>query len=356
MLHIGAPKTGTTFLQAVLFRNQQRLREHGVLVPGLGRALHGNAATGVRQGPGGRKYPQWQRLLQEARAWPGTVVISNEWFSLASQERAEAALRDLAGSEVHVLFTARDFVVQLPSAWQETLKVGNASSLEEFVRARDTARDRWQWRVFDAAEALRRWSGDLPASQRHVITVPQGARPDLLWRRFVSLCGLDPDAYDIDVPQRRESLGVESARLLQEVGPALREALDADRGGNWQAAYQWIQRYLSHELLAARGGARIALDQSSFDELRQRALRSVATLREAGYDVVGDLDELTSATVPSGAREPAEVTAADLLDVALPLIPELLGRVAQEHARAEQALREAGSGNSTRHRRPARPA
>lgn len=33
-LHIGAPKTGTTYLQNVLWRNRERLRTDGLLYPG----------------------------------------------------------------------------------------------------------------------------------------------------------------------------------------------------------------------------------------------------------------------------------------------------------------------------------
>ena len=39
-LHIGAPKTGTTYLQEVLFTNRARLAEHGVLYPGESRTAH----------------------------------------------------------------------------------------------------------------------------------------------------------------------------------------------------------------------------------------------------------------------------------------------------------------------------
>ena len=31
LLHVGTPKTGTSYLQDVLFRNQRTLAEHGIL-------------------------------------------------------------------------------------------------------------------------------------------------------------------------------------------------------------------------------------------------------------------------------------------------------------------------------------
>ena len=33
LLHVGCPKTGTSYLQDVLFRNQEVLREHDILYP-----------------------------------------------------------------------------------------------------------------------------------------------------------------------------------------------------------------------------------------------------------------------------------------------------------------------------------
>ncbi|MDQ3307839.1 MAG: hypothetical protein M3499_05720 [Actinomycetota bacterium] len=49
---------------------------------------------------------------------------------------------------------------------------------------------------------------------------------------------------------------------------------------------------------------------------------------------MGDLDDLTLATVPADARTPDDVTDSELLAVALPLLPELLARVRSEHQRA----------------------
>ena len=46
-LHIGAPKTGTTFLQDVLVRNKAALRANGVLYPGR-NGTHVMAALDLR--------------------------------------------------------------------------------------------------------------------------------------------------------------------------------------------------------------------------------------------------------------------------------------------------------------------
>lgn len=339
VLHIGAPKTGTTFLQAVLFHNQARLAEAGVLVPGRSRQDHGLAATGVRQGPGGRRHGDWQRLVAEARAWPGTVVVSNEWFSMADAEHAARALDDLGDTQKHVVFTARDFVSQVPAAWQETLKLGVSTALEEFVAALDTDRGRWRWSVLDPAMALERWCGGLPTTQAHLVTVPaQGSDPNLLWKRFAQACGIDPDACETQLDRTRESISVESARLLQLAGPAMRDAVNADRG-HWNEAYRWIQQYVSHRVLSSHPGGKIRLRPEDQDALRERSYATVKALTTAGYDVVGDLDDLTSSEPGADARQPHEVTDREMLDVAVVLVAELLSRVRKETKRAHAADR-----------------
>ncbi|HET6562920.1 MAG TPA: hypothetical protein VFG72_13675 [Marmoricola sp.] len=338
VLHIGAPKTGTTYLQRLLFQNQAPLAEAGVLVPGR-RRLHASAATSIRQPPNGPHRVDWERLVAESQAWPGTVVLSNEWFCMANARSARRALSELGDVEKHVVFTARDFVAQVPAAWQESLKLGISTRLEEFVSSLETDRGRWRWSVLDPALVLERWRNDLPAEHLHVVTVPPtGSEPTLLWRRFAEACGFPADACDTEVSQTRESVSVEAARLLQLAGPRLRDALDADTS-HWSEAYRWIQRYLSHDLLGPRGGRKIRLRERDVDALRTRSESSVKSLTAAGYDVVGDLDDLTSAEPAADAVHPDDVTDAEVLDVALPLLAQLLGDVRAENQRASEAER-----------------
>ncbi|MFC7405036.1 hypothetical protein [Georgenia alba] len=337
VLHVGAPKTGTTFLQAVLFQNQGRLREQGVLVPGKLPRFHARAATGVRLGPDSAQHQAWRGVLDQSREWPGTVLVSGEWFSMASEARTAEAMRDLHGvGEVHVVATARDLVDQVPAAWQETLKLGDSSSIDAFSAGLDRPDGRWRWSVLDVAPVLDRWAATLPPRQAHVVTVPpRGSAPELLWNRFASACGIDPSWCSTDVSFARESLGVDAARLLQLAGPRLRAAIDADNSG-WHEPYRWIQRYLSHGMLLRHRGGRITMSSEQVASVRERSERSVAQLRERGYDVVGDLADLTSSRLPDGAVHPESIPDGDVLDVALHLVADMLAE-ARRTAPARQA-------------------
>ncbi|HET7328694.1 MAG TPA: hypothetical protein VFJ14_15585 [Nocardioidaceae bacterium] len=334
VLHIGAPKTGTTYLQAVLFENQPRLREHGVLVPGSSRAAHGRAATGVRQGPQGRRHVDWERLVAAAQAWPGTVVLSNEWFSMAPARRARAALADLGGTEVHLVFTARDLVGQVPAAWQEMLKRGESSSLDDFVTSLEATSGRWRWSVLDPAVVLERWGAGLPPERVHVVTMPpRGSDPALLWERFARACLIPAGVCGTDVSAARESLGAESARLLELLGPRLLDAVDAEAAG-WQAPFEWIQNYLAHGLMAPRGGTRLTMRPQDVAAVRERSRSSVQALRDAEYDVVGDLCDLIPASTPPDARHPDDISESELLEAAMTLVADMLRR-AREDTREE---------------------
>ena len=84
-LHVGVPKSGTTFLQASLDENKKALKEAGVLYPSghLGSdAGHLDAVLDVLDlaAPGGRTTTgAWDRLTQAARDWRrGTVLVSPE--------------------------------------------------------------------------------------------------------------------------------------------------------------------------------------------------------------------------------------------------------------------------------------
>jgi hypothetical protein len=280
------------------------------------------------------------------------VVISNEWLSLASREHADRLVRALSPAQVHVVCTARAYVHQVPAAWQETLKLGRTTSLEDFVRDLEREGERWSWSNFDPASVLGRWEGSLPAERLHVVTVPaRGADPLVLWHRFAAVCGIDPDSLDTSMGQRNESLSVQGARLVQLLGPALRDAVDADTGHRSES-HRWIRNYLANRLLAHAGSGRIGLSSQQLAIVLQRTAETAAHLQARRYEIIGDLAEFLDGVQPSDARPPDQVSAEEILEVAAPIIPALLRRVRAETRRADMA--EAALNDLSAQRRPRR--
>lgn len=335
-LHIGAPKTGTTFLQAILFGNQQRLREHGILVPADQR-FHNRASAGVRNGPDSPQYRSWEKLLSRIESWPGTVLVTNEWFAATSQERAAAAVQQLTDvADVRLVATARDLVDQVPAAWQETLKIGESSQIDAFSDGLDRPHPHWTWSALDVAEVLDRWAATLPTRQTHVVTLPPRDTPaEALWTRFAVACGVDPTWCTTDVNFARESLGVEAARLLQLAGPMLLEAIDAEHA-SWRAPYRWIQQYLAHGMLRKHRGRRITMGGEQIAAVRERSQRCVDRLGDRGYPVHGDLADLTCSSLPDGAVHPDSVDDSELLPIALQLVADLVGAARRSAAAAQK--------------------
>jgi hypothetical protein len=322
VLHIGAPKSGTTFLQSRLWANRASLLEGGVLLPGQGRFSHTRAASALNSGLS-RRRDVWERVATGTSSHGGTVLLSDEWMVKAGRDQIEAVLATLEDREVHVVFTARDLTRQVPAGWQEELKLGHGRSLEEFVGGLSDPERKWSWRTLDPAVVLAEWAVHLPPDRIHLVTVPPSvSHPDLLWHRYAAAVGFDPGLARAVATDPNESLGVVAARFYQEVGPRLRQAVSAD-SGPWQTQYRWLRRYVGHDVLVPLGGDRIALDRQAHADVRQRSLGSIEQVRDAGWDVVGDLDDLVGSAEPRG-RRPDGVTDAELLEVATEVIGRLL--------------------------------
>ncbi|MPZ59976.1 MAG: hypothetical protein GEU93_01515 [Propionibacteriales bacterium] len=339
--HIGAPKTGTTYLQNALWGNRAVLRTQGVLIPGRKHFDTFDATVVVREKPRrGRRADEignaWDRIVEEVHNWSGTAVISHEFFAEATAEQAKKAIAALAPAEVHIVFTARDYVRQVPAVWQEALKMHSKLTLSEFVE--DALADRltgpWSWRTFDIRAVLERWAAELPPGQVHVVTVPRpGTDPAVLWDRFARLCGIDPSSCDPSTDMANESLGLVEARLLQEVHPRLTVL------SGLPERHRWTRGFFAHQVLVPREGERFGLRRSEAEALRARALDAVEQIRLRGYDVVGDLDELVAPDPLPELPHPDDVSDAELLDAAEDVIADLIMHVRKHIMQSEHRER-----------------
>jgi hypothetical protein len=261
-LHVGAPKTGTTYLQTLLWDHRAALRErHGLLFPGERYDEHFFASLDLQdQQFHGEPFPEsagaWDRVAAQARRWRGTTVISHEVFATATPEQARRAVRDLAPAEVHVVYTARDLARQVPSQWQEDVKHGATDRFEhwwEGVRQRDEQRyfGRWFWRAEDLPDVVDRWGGAVGLHRFHLVTVPRGSDSAELWRRFCGVIGLDPAAVDLAAAAiTNTGLGVAEVEVVRRVN----EQMD---GRLPPAVHQHVVKgVLGHDTLARRPGSR----------------------------------------------------------------------------------------------------
>jgi hypothetical protein len=344
VFHVGAPKTGTTYLQSILWANQPTLAQRGVLVPGGRRFAAFHAAQAIREVPWLAEMPPgkrdvWVEMQARAHEWPGAVLLSHEFLGSATAEQALAARRAVAPADSHVVLTVRDYTVQLPALWQEAVKMGARRRLDDYVAGvlDGTKRGPWGLTSLDVVDVLDRWGSDLPPEQVHVVTVPPpGSPPDLLWRRFAEACGIDPQG--LVVPERPEntSLGAVDIELVRQVAQHLPASLQPK-----VRRHEWLRGVLAQQVLAGRRGPRIELSPQSAATVRAWGERTVDELARRGYHVVGDLADLVSAPLPeAGDRgvSPRAVhrAALDAVGLLLARERELTERLAEAESDVQQ--------------------
>lgn len=347
LLHVGTPKTGTSYLQDVLFRNREQLAVQGLHYPADRFDGHFLAALDLMQLPWGglqlEAVNAWDVLSRRVREAEGTAVVSHEILARASRAQAARALESLghgSGTEVHVLLSVRDLVRQVPAEWQENIKHRATLSYAEFLdELRDPERSgdvaSWFWGVQEIPDILDRWASDLPPERVHLITVPPSGGPrDLLWKRFSHAFGLD--GYELELTEERAnpSLGVPESALLRRINLAVNEDVPP-------AAYRpMVRELLAHQTLSKRRRTpRLALPPEHLEWVQTLSQSWVSELAARRYDVVGDLEELLG-TPPKEYVDPdrpdeAQVAAAAVDAIHALLVESTRFELERNHAWAE---------------------
>lgn len=336
VLHVGLPKTGTTYLQGLMAENRDRLRENGVLYPFVrpGAMFHGAVEVRGSAAKFGLTDEQvagaWTAVCERALSHDGVAVISHEVLAGATTEQVWAALAPLAGAEVHVVVTARDLGRQATAHWQEEVKLGATWSFADFEREQlraDTGPDAGPdaggvrphfWHAQDFADCLRRWSAGVPAAHTHLVVAPApGAAPGVLWQRFADACGFDPTVLDPGAAPVNPSLGSAEIALLRGVNAALDGRMD-------RATYlRVVKRGYAEGELAARPGPRPRAPYELGGLLREATDRWLHDVRAAGLKVHGDPADLLPVVAGPGEPAPDDVELAeDPAEVARTLLPK----------------------------------
>ncbi len=316
LLHVGTPKTGTSYLQDVLFRNRDVLADAGITYPASRHDSHFLAALDLMQLPWGGLQSDaigaWDDLAARVRAAPGTSIISHEILATASRAQIGRALESLghgaghgSGTEIHLVLSVRDLVRQIPAEWQENVKHRAQLSYGAFLeQIRDPERatriGSWFWGVQEIPEILDRWGQELPPTHVHLVTVPPpGGAPELLWKRFSQAFGLDGIDLDLEGERHNPSLGVPETTLLRRINRKANADLPP-------ADYRpLVRELLAHQTLSRRTGSpRLALPPDLHPWVQELSASWIAEVEARGYDVVGDLGDLVGAPPAAEYADP----------------------------------------------------
>ena len=335
-LHVGLPKSGSTFLQSVLAGNRAALKNHGYVYPyvrneGMFHAAVEMAGHPQRWGLAPEDVAgTFARLLRRSRRLGGTVVISHEIFGAADAGQIEAIGRELEGFEVHVVVTARDLGRTMTAEWQETVKNERRHSFAEFADGilgpiptgpeGDAAAF---WPTQNLASLLQRWQALAPPERIHVVPCPPaGADPGLLWTRFADALELDPAVADLsEVPVRNESLGAAQIGLLREVLVALDGRLEQP----WHSRV--FKRWFAQTVLSRARSAKPVTPADVVHQLAGVSEQWVERIGAGGFTVHGDLADLLPGRGDPAAPHPDDAHVADLADDLPAVIADMLVRV-----------------------------
>ena len=293
ILHIGAFKTGTSYLQTVLAGGRDRLAERGVLWPGVTWQAQVAAARGlIKLRPG--KLSAWNELVGEIDQWSGDrAIVSIETLSMVGPQGVEMARQSLAGHRLQVVLSARDLGRVIPAQWQESVQNGKTWSYREYLEGITTGDESSPafthfWSKHDWGQILRTWSEVSDDVELTVVTVPPADAPrDLLWRRFCEATDLEPDDFDHGI-RVNESLGAASAEVVRYV------SMEKERSASPLQRTKAVKDALAQGVLIPHKAdePRLVLPE----HLRSWALETsdalIADVMKVGPRIVGDVDDL----------------------------------------------------------------
>lgn len=297
-LHIGAPKTGTTYLQDRLKLNVDSLARNGVTIPSQNRLVdidrfHFRAALDLLEqdwgGAPGHADGAWDTLVRRIRKGQDRAIVSHEILAPATPARIAKAMNDLADHEVHIVYSVRDLGRQIPAAYQESLKQGKRWRYRRFLSRAVDDGDVFFRRAFDLPTVLNNWSAKLPPERVHVVTVPHDRGPtgDELWQRFCRALEIDPAWAPRDSERANQSMGVPETQLLRKLNRHLSDQALGEVG-----YLHVVREFLAERVLVDRNSPKLRLPQERWEWAEQQTQLWIDWIEGSGVDVVGDLADL----------------------------------------------------------------
>lgn len=327
-LHVGLPKTGTSYLQGIFNHSRTELAAQGLdLLPESRRGTrYVTLATRGHLDPEidpPSAFSALRRLTSKAAKAPGDrALFSHEVLGDSSPAELQRLVDAFPGYQPHIIITVRDQAGAVVSAWQQHTKGRGVTPLDEFVHGfiegDDSSPARESRHVLD--RVLGTCLEVVDPERIHVVTVPRrDAGPTLLLERFCSVLTVDPTLLRTDAPSENTSLGVVQAELMRRVNIALGERLPHLRAGYREQA----ARFLARQVLRPQGGRTAKLPIETRTWFERAAESTMARLRDSGVDVVGDLEDLRPSE-SAFADEPQPVRDAELVDAAAAALADFL--------------------------------
>ena len=365
VLHVGATKTGTSYVQNVLSTNRRALASQGVLWPGRRWSDQAEAVKDLvgHRGRRGADLPAgaWDALVGQIHDHGGPAIVSMEFLSFADVAAAQRAATSLAGFDLRVVVTVRDLWRVIPAVYQESVQHSSHLMFHTWLErltadpypSTTTQVAKAFWGQQDIARVLRTWGSVVGRDDLIVVTVPPaGSNRSLLLRRFCEATGLDVGSLSVDGTQN-ESLGATSTELLRRVNKR------AEQWGTEFPTYEVLKWRVAKRYLSRRAATEPRLtvpeQRRAWVARTQRALVDAVKAEEPR--VVGSYDDLVVPEKVSWRRRrsmrhgttsmPGRTSDAALLDAAMDALLHLSADIAGSPYEAPE-VSATGSGGAAR--------
>ena len=281
VLHIGSIKTASTYIQAVLHENVDRLESAGWLIPDfLGGTHHYLIALPFEPPPPYHLKLGWldadqvsdlrrdlaQKFAQEVK--PGRKwIITSERLSahLNSDERVEDLIGFLSQyfDRITVVFALRRQDFMLPSVYSQEIKAGTVPdwSLEWFERHDKMDR-------FDLLGMVRRWSRAV--GEENLVCVPyfesDKSKPTVFLEKSLAAMGIDFDQtwkLPDNARAKNRSLSAEGAEFLKTVNPFIPRVMPDSNNNK-------IRSKMIRRVMEITDGPKMTFPPGPLVEIRQR--------------------------------------------------------------------------------------
>lgn len=223
LIHLGAPKTGSTSLQRTLDARRDELAAFGVAFPSGNHFRAREAGWWVlgMDSPKGRRAStraDWDEYVAEVAACDQPrVLVSNEDFARSSPQAARRIVTDLGGDRPHIVFAVRGLDRILPSSYQESVKWGLTRTyleyLQRYLADYDPANPPGPFPHHNVRTVVSRWLETVDPEQFTVIVSDEADRT-VIPTAFSQLLGL-PDDFLVG-QEANQSLGWDVGEVVRE--------------------------------------------------------------------------------------------------------------------------------------------
>ena len=243
------------------------------------------------------------------------ILLSSEFFSELTPDQIQKIAGAIKGREVKILFTLRPLVKLLASSYQQYLKYGTKADYVEWLHSvldepGVSKVNPTFWKRHKHGDVVARWS-EVFGAQALTVVIANESKPAFLFDNVNELLGLDKNFLNAQYTGSNRSLSLEEVSLLLE----LNRTFPKER--EWSEYLTFVRngyiRQLTDYVPIKDGAAKLTTPAWAIEKANRIAADSKQKIKALGVKVLGDLESLDTATVPTG--EPTYPSSIDIKTV-----------------------------------------